>query len=111
MLKKNNESPERISAGFQKQIDKMKLLKTKYQTLIDEEEHFYSSLEARTSHLTKIQSDTKDAHMVEDYFELRIERIILDYMLRQGYFESAKAFAATNKINVSRDQKEQRWIK
>jgi len=31
--------------------------------------------------------------VMEQYFEKRMQRVILDYMLRKGYFESAKTYA------------------
>ena len=51
MLKKDNQSPKSISAGFEKQIAKLKLVKAKYLKLAQEEDSFFDSLHARVSHL------------------------------------------------------------
>ena len=101
MLKKESQSPKSISAGFEKQITKLKLVKAKYLKLAQEEESFFDSLYARVSHLADCQSEERVPEDIVNYFHLRLERIILDYMLRQGYFETAKLYAASNHITVS----------
>jgi len=101
MLKKENQSPKSISAGFEKQIAKLKLVKAKYIKLSEEEKSFFDSLNARVSHLANCQSEESVPIDIANYLNLRLERIILDYMLRQGYFQTAKLYAALNHINVS----------
>jgi len=51
MLKKNNEKPEAISLGFEKQINRLKFIKARYVKLVGEEETFYENLEHRLKHL------------------------------------------------------------
>ena len=53
MLKKKNETPEAISLGFEKQINKLKTIKARYTKLVAEEETFYENLEHRLKHLAQ----------------------------------------------------------
>ena len=62
----------------------------KYREMLEQEEKLFVHLEARAKHLAGINpSDSYQA-----YFDKRLQRVLLDYMLRKGYFESAKIYAA-----------------
>ena len=100
MLKKQNKNPEEVLAGFENTIVKLNSLKTTYAKLIDEEEDFYRKLKARVSHLKDIQCQSLG---FDSYFKTKLDRILLDYMLRQGYFESAKLFAKISNISEFSD--------
>ena len=100
MLKKQNKKPEEVLAGFENTIVKLNSLKTTYAKLIEEEEDFYCKLKARVGHLKDLQSQSLD---FDSYFKTKLDRILLDYMLRQGYFESAKLFAKISNISEFSD--------
>ena len=96
MLKKQNKSPQEVLVGYNATIAKLNKLKETYTKLIEEEEDFYTKLKARINHLKEIQSHCID---FDSFFKTKLDRIILDYMLRQGYFESARLFARISNIN------------
>ena len=51
MLRKDSKSAEAISSGFDKQINKLKLVRARYQKLTQEEAIFQGNLQVRASHL------------------------------------------------------------
>lgn len=84
-------------------MGKLRLVRTKYLQLCQEEDQFYEQLKARVNHLAETQSEEAGPGLIRKYFETRLDRIVLDYMLRMGYFQTAKLYAAANKITVSFD--------
>jgi macrophage erythroblast attacher len=77
-------------------LNKMRGLKRKLSACADEEERLYRQLDARTAHLAELN----DMHTVDDvryqpWSRERLDRLMVDYMLRHGYSESAAAMAET----------------
>jgi len=46
----------------------------------------------RLTHLASVLENQSNADIMKDYFAKRLNRIILDYMLRENYFETADTF-------------------
>lgn len=72
----------------------MRALKRKLSTYADEETRLYKQLDARVAHLRELS----DMHSVEDvkyeaWSRKRLDRLLVDYMLRHGYNTSAQALA------------------
>ncbi len=82
MLKKQGKKSGEVLDGFNEQIRRLETLREKYLTLIDEEEELFKNLEARVAHLAKLEPTEDREADKEAYFEKRLKRIILDYMLR-----------------------------
>ena len=70
-------------------------MKSKYTDLIREEESLFEKLKTRALHLKMVQNREID---FDSYFLKKLDRILLDYMLRAGYFGSAKLFAQNSEI-------------
>lgn len=75
-------------------LNKMRGLKRKLSACADEEERLYRQLDARTAHLAELN----DIHTVDDvryqpWSRKRLDRLMVDYMLRHGYSDSAEAMS------------------
>lgn len=73
-------------------IAKMRGMKRKLTTYADEETRLYKQLDARVAHLRELS----DMHSVDDikyeeWSRKRLDRLLVDYMLRHGYNTSAQA--------------------
>ena len=95
LLKRQNKNQAEILEGFNKQIECLNQLKIKYSDLVREEEDFFEKLKARTLHLQRVQNREVE---FDSYFLKKLDRVLLDYMLRAGYFDSATLFAQNSNI-------------
>lgn len=61
--------------------------------MFEAEEYLLDVMSKRLKHLHRVfVENTGNAEVMRDYFTKRLNRIIIDYMLRENYFESAKIF-------------------
>ena len=65
-------------------------LRTEYERLTDQEEILLNNLEKRVVYLKHIEDHYKEKPIQTEYFEKRVWRLIIEYMLREGYFTSSK---------------------
>ncbi|EAA29792.1 hypothetical protein GE21DRAFT_4877 [Neurospora crassa] len=87
-------SPEDVVKNLDTMIAKMRGMKRKLSTYANEETRLYKQLDARVAHLRELS----DMHSVEDvkyeaWSRKRLDRLLVDYMLRHGYNTSAQALA------------------
>jgi macrophage erythroblast attacher len=87
-------SPEDVVKNLDAMIARMRGLKRKLSTYADEETKIYRQIDARVAHLRELS----DMHTVEDvkyetWSRRRLDRLMVDYLLRQGYNASATALA------------------
>jgi macrophage erythroblast attacher len=87
-------SPEDVVKNLDAMIARMRGLKRKLSTYADEETKLYRQVDARVAHLRELS----DMHTVEDvkyeaWSRRRLDRLMVDYLLRQGYNASATALA------------------
>lgn len=80
-------------------IARMRGIKRKLSVCADEEARLYRQVDARAKHL----GDLQNIHAFEDvkyeqWSRIRLDRLLIDYLMRQGYDESAKALAAKKGI-------------
>lgn len=80
-------------------LARMHSLKRKLASCADEEARLYRHVDARARHLGELQSmyafeDVK----YEQWSRKRLDRLLVDYLMRQGYGESARALAAEKGI-------------
>ncbi|KAJ4302653.1 GID complex subunit containing RING finger motif [Kalmusia sp. IMI 367209] len=92
-------SPDATLASLDSIISKMQGLKRKLENLHDEEMRIHKSNRARLQHLQdlyEVQSlvDVK----YDEWSRTRLSRLLVDYLLREGYSESAAHLAASQKI-------------
>ena len=104
MMKKRNDNQDLILVGLSDEVAKLTLLKQKYTELMEEEETLWDNLEKRVTHLASVEFKTASCQSnsssvnLNRYFALKLDRTILDYLLRQGYFTTAKLFARQKDI-------------
>jgi hypothetical protein len=48
--------------------------------MIEVEDNLFSILKTRLSHLIKVQENMQDPEIIKDYFNKRLNRIIVDYL-------------------------------
>ncbi|KAK0623142.1 CTLH/CRA C-terminal to lish motif domain-containing protein [Immersiella caudata] len=86
--------PEDVVKNLDAMIARMRGLKRKLSTYADEETKLYRQVDARVAHLRELS----DMHTVEDvkyetWSRRRLDRLMVDYLLRHGYNASAAALA------------------
>lgn len=75
-------------------LGKMRGLKRKLTTYAEEENRLYRQIDARVAHLHELaEVNTVDDVKYEAWSRQRLDRILVDYMLRHGYNTSAIALA------------------
>ncbi|CAI6334035.1 unnamed protein product [Periconia digitata] len=92
-------SPDATLASLDSIITKMQGLKRKMENLHEEEMRIHKSNRARLEHLQdlyEVQSlvDVK----YDEWSRVRLSRLLVDYLLREGYSESAAHLAASQEI-------------
>lgn len=80
-------------------LTKMTTLKRKLETLREEEERLHSSTTARLAHLQDLHSISSLSDVkYETWSRVRVSRLLVDYLLREGYTASAAHLAASKGI-------------
>ncbi|KAJ3330582.1 GID complex subunit containing RING finger motif [Blyttiomyces sp. JEL0837] len=78
---------------------KLNNLKRKLEDTKKEESHFLGRTRARFDHLNELSSIlSAESHAYVRWSKVRLDRILVDYMLRQGFFASAEKIAVESKI-------------
>ncbi|EPS42289.1 hypothetical protein H072_3755 [Dactylellina haptotyla CBS 200.50] len=94
-----SDSPEASLATINTMIVRMQGLKRKMETLHEDEKAVHSQSRKRTTHLSDLYSLSS---LLEDGYgrwsKVRLDRLLVDYMLRNGYSESAKKLAKEKDI-------------
>lgn len=75
-------------------ISKMRGLKRKLSSYADDETRLYTQFNARVSHLNELSTmHTVDDVRYQEWSRQRLDRLLVEYLLRHGYSESAVAMA------------------
>lgn len=74
-------------------------LKDEYQALSDKEDTLLNNLQKRVEHLKHVEEHYRDTSVQTEYYEKRLWRLIIEYMLREGYIESSKMLIS--ELNLS----------
>lgn len=75
-------------------ISRMRGLKRKLTTFADEETKLYRHIDARVAHLRELSDmQTVDDVKYEAWSRRRLDRLMVDYLLRHGYNNSAASLA------------------
>lgn len=91
---KGKHSSDDVLKNIDAMLAKAKGIKRKLQACSDEEARLYRQLGARIKHVGEVVSmETVDDVRYEQWSRTRLDRLIVDYMLRHGYNESACALA------------------
>ncbi|AEO68867.1 uncharacterized protein THITE_2118622 [Thermothielavioides terrestris NRRL 8126] len=87
-------SPEDVVKNLDQMLAKMRGLKRKLAVAADEEDRLYRQMDARVAHMRELASlNTVDDVKYEGWSRQRLDRLLVDYMLRHGYGSSAAALA------------------
>ena len=67
------------------------------------EDGLINSLEQRVEHVKEVSKNISDPKVLQQYFETRLNRVILDYFLHNKNFETARRFAQETHLEVFSD--------
>jgi hypothetical protein len=68
--------------------------------MFEVEDYLIEIMGKRLRHLQKVVENPSNAEVMRDYFSKRLNRIIIDYLLRENYFDSAKIFIDETGLKV-----------
>ncbi|KAK3673381.1 GID complex subunit containing RING finger motif [Recurvomyces mirabilis] len=96
---KPSSRPADTLAALDATLAKAQTLKRKLEALHEEERNLHRQQKARIAHL----QDLHDVQSVgdvkfDDWSEVRLDRLLVDYLLRQGYTSSARALASAKNV-------------
>lgn len=77
-------------------LDRLRCLKRKACEVVDDEQAATTLLKKRLLHLKEAAQPDPSPAKTEEWRRLRIDRIVIDYLLRTGYFETADQLAKFN---------------
>ncbi|KAL2156403.1 hypothetical protein VTH82DRAFT_1148 [Thermothelomyces myriococcoides] len=86
--------PQDAVKNLDQMLGKMRGLKRKLAAAAEEEDRLYRQLDARVAHLRELANlNTVEDVKYEAWSRQRLDRLLVDYMLRHGYGSSAAALA------------------
>lgn len=68
--------------------------------MLEAEDYLFQVMKKRLTHLNVINENYMNIEIMKDYFTKRLNRIIIDYLLRENYFNSAKTFIDETGLEV-----------
>ncbi|KAK4158422.1 CTLH/CRA C-terminal to lish motif domain-containing protein [Chaetomidium leptoderma] len=87
-------SPQDVVKNLDQMLVKMRGLKRKLTAAAEEEDRLYRQMDSRVAHLRELADlNTVDDVKYEAWSRQRLDRLLVDYMLRHGYDSSAIALA------------------
>ncbi|KAG9248273.1 negative regulation of gluconeogenesis [Calycina marina] len=94
-----NATPDEVLRNVDTMIEKMRGLKRKLNTLADEENRLHEQTQSRIRHLNELyEMKSLDDVKYEAWSRTRLDRLLVDHLLRHGYKESATALAREKDI-------------
>ncbi|KFY75928.1 hypothetical protein V498_09841 [Pseudogymnoascus sp. VKM F-4517 (FW-2822)] len=95
----NSSTPDEVLKNLDSMIARMRGLKRKLAACADEEKRLQRHSQARIRHLGALYSmQSLDDVKYEVWSRTRLDRLLVDYMLRNGYIQSAMALAQEKQI-------------
>ncbi|KAF2747770.1 hypothetical protein M011DRAFT_458194 [Sporormia fimetaria CBS 119925] len=92
-------SPSKSISDLDSILAKLHTLQRKLSTLHEDEKRHIQASKSRISHLSELYNMQSLVDVKYDaWSRTRLSRLLVDYLLRQGYFESAKALAGRKGI-------------
>jgi hypothetical protein len=70
--------------------------------MLEAEDYLFDVMRKRLEHLSRVVDNPTDTEVLRDYFTKRLNRSIIDYLLRENYFGSAAVFIEETGLKVSR---------
>ncbi|KYQ90022.1 lissencephaly type-1-like protein [Tieghemostelium lacteum] len=96
--KKSTISKADANTTIDKLLNKAQSLKRKLEEIKVEEENDIKRLRIRIEHFKKVLTQQDDKFQVEQFNEIRVNRIVVDYLLREGYYDSAILLSKQERI-------------
>ncbi|CAI7621279.1 unnamed protein product [Penicillium manginii] len=95
----NTQTPDQTLAALDAMLARMQGLKRKMQSLQEEEKKIHNQSRKRIQHLEALHKIPSLADVKYDQWSrVRLDRLLVDHMLRSGYSESAKQLAQERDI-------------
>lgn len=96
---KGGASPDDVLKNLDSMIARMRGVKRKLSACADEEQRLYRQVDARVKHLDELSHmHTFEDVKYEQWSRKRLDRLLVDYLMRQGYGDSARALAEEKNI-------------
>lgn len=73
----------------------------KYSSLVEAEDRLFDIFRKRLTHLQQVFDGAASQRVLKDYFTRRLNRVIADYLLREGHFVTASAFITDAGLEVN----------
>ena len=90
----NSSTPDEVLKNLDSMITRMRGLKRKLTACADEENRILQHTQSRIKHISELYSmQSVDDVKYEAWSRTRLDRLLVDYLLRNGYKESAIALA------------------
>lgn len=90
----SSHTPDQTLASLDTMISRMQNFKRKLQTLHDEEQIIHTQSKKRIEHLQDLYEIPSLADVkYEDWSKIRLDRLLVDYLLRAGYSKSGEKLA------------------
>jgi len=68
--------------------------------MLEAEDYLFEVMKKRLDHLSRVADNPLDPDVLRDYFIKRLNRSIIDYLLRENYFGSASTFIDETGLKV-----------
>lgn len=68
--------------------------------MIEVEDYLIEVMRKRIKHISNVVENHGNTEVMKDYFSKRLNWVIIDYLLRENYFESAKIFIEETGLKV-----------
>ena len=69
--------------------------------MLEAEDYLFAVMKKRLAHLNHVSENFSNPEVMKEYFAKRLNRMIIDYLLREDYFESAKAMITETGLEVN----------
>jgi len=90
----NNASPDEILKNVDSMLARMRGLKRKLNACAEEEARLHQQSQSRVRHLGELYGmQSLDDVKYEEWSRTRLDRLLVDYLLRYGYKDSAQALS------------------
>lgn len=102
----NSMSPDEVLQSLESMISRMQSLKDRLASCSRDEEDHQSCSQARISHLEKLYNiKSMDDDEYSQWSRVRLDRLLVDYLLQKGYCSSAASLAQKRQIDQLVDTK------
>jgi len=92
--------PEKTISSLIELSNKLGDVKAKYQNFLNKEDYMLEILKKRIDHLQIVESNIENLEILNEYHTTRLERLLVDYFFRKGYFKSGETLMNEAQIQV-----------